>query len=59
VGLVKLLGMLPVEDFVGKPEISGTVALTTILLLLAIAVLAGFFPARRASRLDPVECLRG
>jgi len=59
VGLVKLLGMLPVEEYVGRPEISGTVALTTILLLLAIAVLAGFFPARRASRLDPVECLRG
>lgn len=59
VGLVELLGMLPVEEYVGTPHISSTVAVTTILLLLGIAVLAGFFPARRASRLDPVECLRG
>lgn len=58
VGLVKALGLLPVQDFVGKPEISPMVALTTISLLALIAVLAGYFPARRASRLDPVECLR-
>ncbi len=31
---------------------------TVAALLLATAVLAGFFPGRRAARLDPVRALR-
>jgi putative ABC transport system permease protein len=57
-GIVTLLGLLPIEDFVGKPVISPVVAMATMGLLAAIAILAGFFPARRAANLDPVECLR-
>lgn len=34
------------------------VATVTVGLLLLIALLAGYFPARRAALLDPVECLR-
>lgn len=56
--LIKLLGLLPFEEFVGNPELSPLVAVTTMSLLAVIAVLAGFFPARKASHLDPVECLR-
>ncbi len=58
VALVKLLAMLPLEDVVGTPGISPMVAATTMILLTVIAVFAGFFPARKAARLDPVECLR-
>ncbi len=58
VGLVKALAYLPIQDAVGAPEVSPMVALTTMGLLSLIAFLAGFFPARKASRLDPVECLR-
>ncbi|MDZ4698420.1 MAG: ABC transporter permease [Rhodothermales bacterium] len=58
VGLVKALAFLPIQDAVGTPEVSPMVAVTTMALLAIIAFLAGFFPARKASRLDPVECLR-
>lgn len=58
VALVKLGDMLPIEEQVGNPTISPLVVFTTLALLLAIAFLAGIFPARKAARLDPVECLR-
>jgi putative ABC transport system permease protein len=56
--LIEGLAYLPIKDFVGTPQLSPLVALTTVGLLAFIAFLAGFFPARKASRLDPVECLR-
>lgn len=58
-GLVKVLGFIPVQDFVGTPRVSPTVAAITVSLLAFIAFLSGLFPARKAANLDPVESLRG
>ncbi|MDX1389501.1 MAG: ABC transporter permease [Acidobacteriota bacterium] len=58
IGIVKAMGFLPLREFVGAPIISAQVAAVTMGLLMFVAVLAGFFPARRAAALDPVECLR-
>lgn len=47
-----------VAEFLANPELSGPVALTTVASLAVIGLLAGFFPARRAAAVDPVESLR-
>jgi putative ABC transport system permease protein len=46
------------QEFVGKPEVSPVVALITTGILGVIGFLAGFFPARSASRLDPVIAMK-
>jgi len=58
VGIVKLLGFVPMQEFVGTPVISGPVLAITVALLGLIGFVAGLFPARRAAALDPVDCLR-
>ena len=60
IALVEGLAYLPdgAREVVGTPTLSPLVLVTTMSLLAAIAFLAGFFPARRAAWLDPVECLR-
>lgn len=58
VGIVKAMGYLPINEFVGSPIISSRVAAVTMGLLMFVAVLAGFFPARRAAALDPIDALR-
>jgi putative ABC transport system permease protein len=47
-----------VTRFVGDPEISLPVAALTALVLGLTGLLAGYFPAREASRLDPVVAMK-
>jgi putative ABC transport system permease protein len=49
---------LGLEEFVGNPVLSPGVAGMTAALLGTIGLLAGYFPARDASRLDPVVAMK-
>jgi putative ABC transport system permease protein len=49
---------LGLAEFVGDPIIATDAVLATVTIIGTIGFLAGFFPARRASRLNPVEALR-
>jgi len=44
--------------WLGKPTISMTIGLVTVTILGFIGLIAGFFPARRAASVNPVESLR-
>ena len=46
------------EEYVGRPEVSPVVAAITVAILGVIGLLAGYFPAREASRLDPVVAMK-
>ena len=60
--IVSGVRLIPADDgamqFLGRPVLSaGTTLLTTGILAL-IGLAAGFFPARKAASIDPVESLR-
>jgi putative ABC transport system permease protein len=62
-GLLVTLGVIAVfpaqlDEYVGTPEASPVVVFTTTALLGVIGAVAGYFPARRASMLDPVVALK-
>jgi putative ABC transport system permease protein len=56
--IVMLFPKLNLEEYVGIPEISSFVSIGTIAALLIIAILAGYFPARRAATMNPVKALK-
>jgi putative ABC transport system permease protein len=58
-GIVSLAAFFPgpVRESLGVPVIDPLVVAVSILVISAVGFMAGFFPARRASRLDPVECI--
>jgi len=50
--------LLGVEQYIGRPEASPLVLASTTALLGVVGMVAGYFPARRASLLDPVAALK-
>jgi putative ABC transport system permease protein len=49
---------VPLPDFVPHPAISAVAITASLLTLAAITVTAGTYPALRAAKLTPMECLR-
>jgi putative ABC transport system permease protein len=65
VGLVAGVGILEAmspaikgSDFFRHPEVDFSVAVSATLLLVLAGAVAGFFPARRAAAIRPIEALR-
>jgi putative ABC transport system permease protein len=58
VGLIKIISLMPIEDYVGHPVLSIPVALVSIVVLGLIGFLAGYFPARRAAKIEVADALR-
>ena len=60
--IVKIMWMLPAQSqtmqFLARPIFSIDVLLTSIGLLSLIGLLAGYFPARKAAQVNPVDALR-
>jgi putative ABC transport system permease protein len=62
-GFLITLGVMAVfpaslDEYVGTPEASPVTILTTTILLGIVGLVAGYFPARKASFLDPVVALK-
>jgi len=56
-GAITILQQVTLPDWIGVPVISWTTVGITIFALGLIGLIAGYFPARRAARMDPIDAL--
>jgi len=53
-----MAGMAEQPEFFRNPEINLLTAIAATLLLVFSGALAGYFPARKAAKVNPIEALR-
>jgi putative ABC transport system permease protein len=59
IGLIELLRSLHVEsDFFKDPDVDLSIAVSAVMLIVICGALAGFFPALKAARVEPITALR-
>jgi len=56
--VVKIFPFFKLEEYMGIPEISFSTALIAVGVLGTVGLVSGFFPARRAANLNPVQALK-
>jgi putative ABC transport system permease protein len=59
-GMISVAQKMPAsaKEGLGTPMIDPLVALVSIAIITFVAFMAGYFPARKAANLDPIEALR-
>ena len=58
VGLLQIISPMIDNDFIKSPQVDFNTAITTVFILIFSGALAGYFPARRAANIKPIDALR-
>jgi putative ABC transport system permease protein len=57
-GLLEIVGPNVEVDYISNPTVNFSIAMTMVILLIVAGALAGFFPAWRAAKVQPIVALR-
>ena len=57
-GLLEIVGPNVEVDYVSNPTVNFSIAMTMVILLIIAGAIAGFFPAWRAAKVQPIVALR-
>lgn len=56
--VVKIFPLFKLEEYMGTPQITPSAAIIAIGILGLVGLISGYFPARRAANLNPVQALK-